>query len=135
MSVPSISRRLACLVYESLLLLAVWFFSGFLVVALLHHLDESWRGLVMQAWLFLVSGLYFTWFWRYGQTLAMKTWRIRLEAADGGPMRYSLALKRFFLACLLIPVGWLWALFAKDGQFLHDRLAGTRLVNASGIRE
>lgn len=130
MNPPSFARRLACLLYESLLLLALWFFAGFIVVGVLEAFPETWRPHVVQAWLFLVAGGYFSWFWRRGQTLAMKTWRIRLVAADAGALDYPMVIKRFLLAALLIPVGWLWALFAKDGQFLHDRWAGTRLVDS-----
>jgi len=73
-----------------------------------------------------VLGAYFIWCWlRGGQTLAMKAWRIRLEGVS--PRN---ALLRFLLALLLVPTGIsiLWALFDRDRQFLHDRLAGTRLV-------
>jgi uncharacterized RDD family membrane protein YckC len=40
------------------------------------------------------------------------------------------ALLRFLFALVLVPTGAsiLWALFDREGQFLHDRLAGTRLV-------
>jgi uncharacterized RDD family membrane protein YckC len=71
---------------------------------------------------------YFLWSWlRGGQTLAMKTWRIRL--VDVTPQK---ALLRFLLAALLVPslISILWSFFDPQRQFLHDRLAGTRLVNA-----
>ena len=40
------------------------------------------------------------------------------------------ALLRFALAAILVPTGisLLWACFDREGLFLHDRLAGTRLV-------
>jgi uncharacterized RDD family membrane protein YckC len=69
-----------------------------------------------------------SWCWlRGGQTLAMKAWRIRLVGAS--PAR---ALARFVLALVLVPTGIsiLWALLDADRQFLHDRIAGTRLVRA-----
>ena len=41
----------------------------------------------LQAFLFLVLGLYFAWFWSHGgQTVAMKTWHIRLLTHDGRPV-------------------------------------------------
>ena len=55
----------------------------------------------------------------------MKAWHIRLVGVTPGK-----AMLRFLLALAFLPASILWALFDRDGQFLHDRLAGTRLVNA-----
>ena len=43
-----------------------------------------------------------------------------------------IALTRLLLAFLFVPTGIsiLWALCDRERQFLHDRLSGTRLVNA-----
>ena len=65
------------------------------------------------------------------QTLAMKTWRIRLVNPDGAPLTFKQAVLRFFLALLgllLAGAGFWWAWFDRDRQFLHDRIVGTRLV-------
>jgi uncharacterized RDD family membrane protein YckC len=40
------------------------------------------------------------------------------------------ALIRFVLAAALLPLSILWALVDREHQFLHDRLAGTRLIDA-----
>jgi len=131
MTTPSLPRRLACLVYEAMLLTAVLFIASIPFVAVTQFLPPLlFRLLVWGYWLLLAGG-YFTLFWRRGQTLAMKTWHIRLESASGMPPTSGQAAKRYLLACLLFPVSWAWALFAADRQFLHDRLAGTRLVNAA----
>lgn len=130
----SLPRRLACLFYDALLLAAVWFVAGFAVVGLLPDVGAGLPRLVFQAWLLLVAGVYFTWCWRRGgQTLAMKTWRIRLVGAAGGPVGLFQAWLRYGLAALGLVsfgMGFLWAFFDADRQFLHDRLAGTRLVVA-----
>jgi uncharacterized RDD family membrane protein YckC len=113
--------------------------------------------LLQQAWGFLVLGTYFIYFWqKSGQTLPMQTWRIRLVDSDGTSNVSTLkAFARFLLAWMWLAPGWLaghllglqteatiglvalnmvlWGLtarFDKDGQFLHDRLLGTRLVSA-----
>ncbi len=119
--------------YEILLLFGV--LAALLVVphvligALLHRLATP---LVLQAHFFLILLLYFVWYWSNGgQTLAMKTWRIRLIGADGRPVRPGQALLRFLLAWPslgLLGMGILWMVFDQDRQFLHDRLAGTQLV-------
>ena len=72
-------------------------------------------------------------FWTHGgQTIAMKTWRIRVESAEGGAVGTGRAVRRYLFALLgaaAAGLGYLWALVDRDGQFLHDRLAGTRLAD------
>lgn len=126
---PGIARRLASLAYDALLALAVAFFaaSAFFIAAGGAPL-EGWLLRAHQLFLAAVLAAYFLWCWlRGGQTLAMKTWRIRLTGIT--PRK---ALLRFALAMVLVPtgIGLLWALVDRDGQFLHDRLAGTRQVRA-----
>jgi hypothetical protein len=76
--------------------------------------------------------LFYGWFWTHGgQTLGMRTWRLRLVRADGGPITWHITAIRFGSALLaLAPLGlglW-WALFDKDKRAWHDRLSGTRLI-------
>ena len=130
---PGILRRLAGLCYEALLLSAVLTVTLILPHVLLgafgHRLATP---PVLWAHLFLVLLVYCVWFWSHGgQTLAMKTWRIRLLTPAGLPVRPAQALLRYLLcwpSLALGGVGSLWALVDRDRQFLHDRLAGTRLV-------
>ena len=115
--------------YEALLLFAVAFFAGWMFFFASGGRDATAGTLrhALQFFILVVFGAYFLWCWlRGGQTLAMKAWRIRLVNVT--PAK---ALLRFVLALFLLPVSIVWALFDRDGQFLHDRLAGTRLVLAS----
>jgi len=130
-STPSLLRRMACWLYEGMLLFGVVFIAGYLFGTLSQTRNAMDNRHALQAFLFVVFGIYFVWLWSKGQTLAMKTWHIRLESASGMPPTSGQAAKRYLLACLLFPISWAWALFAADRQFLHDRLAGTRLVNAA----
>jgi uncharacterized RDD family membrane protein YckC len=129
---PGIPRRLAVMAYELLLLVGVLFASTCLFLVLTQALDELWRRPLLQITEFTVCGIYFIWLWRHGgQTLAMKTWRVRLVSAGGGAVPVRSALARYLLAWILIPLGGLgiwWAFVDPDRQFLYDRLAGTRLV-------
>ncbi len=125
-------RRIASMLYESLLLLGVLSLT-FLVPYVV--IGSAWgvsvHGAVLWLHLFLVTGAYFVWFWRKaGQTLAMQTWRVRLDGANGGRATLHQALLRYALCwpSVLGLFGLLWALVDRDRQFLHDRLAGTRLV-------
>jgi uncharacterized RDD family membrane protein YckC len=126
---PSLARRLAAMLYESLLIAAVAFFAGWLFFFASGGRDAT-SGILrtaLQAFVLSVLAAYFLWCWlRGGQTLAMRAWRIRLTEVTARK-----ALLRFTLAVLLVPSGIsiLWSLFDKDRQFLHDRLAGTKLVH------
>ena len=130
---PGLVRRLTGMAYEALLLVGVLLIAFVLPHVLIGALTRYLAGpALLWAHLFLVLLVYFGWFWTHGgQTLAMKTWRIRLVAADGGAVTPRQALLRFLLcwpSLLLVGLGLLWALFDRDRQFLHDRLAGTRLT-------
>jgi uncharacterized RDD family membrane protein YckC len=118
------------MVYEAVLLFAVAFFAAWLFFFASGGRDATagWPRYALQLVIGLTFAAYFLWSWlRGGQTLAMKAWGIRLVEVDA-----RRALLRFALAALLVPtlISILWALFDRERQFLHDRLAGTRLVNA-----
>ncbi len=132
---PGLARRLCCLVYESLLLTAVILLAGGLATGIAHSLGIGNPRLLTQFSLVLVCTGYFLIQWlRSGQTLPMKTWRIRLETADGRQLTAGTAVRRLLLATLGYGAAGatvLWAMFDRDRQFLHDRLSGTRLVSTA----
>ncbi|OYV38848.1 MAG: hypothetical protein B7Z83_03195 [Thiomonas sp. 20-64-5] len=161
LSAPPLRRRLACLIYEGLILLGIALFTAALVVFVLHlsgaeHNPHLLRP-IMQWAEFAVLTAYGTWFWSAGrQTLPMKTWRIRVVTSAGAPLSMGRALWRALLSWLwilpalalsaalqpsprntglLFCAGLLvWAasgLLRKDRQYLHDALAGTRLISVS----
>ncbi len=129
---PGLPRRMACAAYELLILTAVVLIATFPFLAFVGDASSGWRRHLLQAWVLAIGAAYLGGFWtRGGQTLAMKTWRIRLVRDDGGPVNWGRALHRYFLALLGLlaaGLGFLWALVDRDRQFLHDRLAGTALV-------
>jgi len=124
--------RIAAMVYEALLVTAVIFIAALPFLYVVGNAETGWRHLAFQLYLLGVLFAYFSAFWlRSGQTLAMKTWRIRLVDRAGGTISLKQAALRFALALvglMLAGAGFWWALFDRDRQFLHDRLAGTRLV-------
>ncbi|MFM2069020.1 MAG: hypothetical protein RLZZ584_3929, partial [Pseudomonadota bacterium] len=110
---------------------------------------------VLQIILFLVLAAYFIGFWSYGgQTIATKTWQVRVLTRDGGPLTLQRACARFLLSWLwFLPglmvagaLGWhdgrsiygalavgmlgyiVLSLLLPRRQFLHDQLCGTRLA-------
>ena len=151
--VPSVKRRMACWMYESLLMFGVVFLAGYLFSALTHTRNAMDNRHALQAFLFVVFGIYFVWFWAKGQTLAMKTWHIRVVDLHDQPISQRRALLRYVLSWLwflppllavwlfglpatqggVLVTGWIlvWAILARlhpDQQFWHDALAGTRLI-------
>lgn len=133
---PGIARRLASALYDLLLLAALVMVATFPFLTVF-GLDSShgWRRHLLQLWVLTVAGAYFVGFWtRGGQTLPMKTWNLRVVRFDGAPLGVGRALHRYLLATLglfAVGLGFIWALFDRDRQFLHDRLAGTAIVNAA----
>ncbi len=125
-------RRTVSLLYESLLLLAVIFVASFIFHLIFRDPDAVYFRPLYQFYLLIIMGYYFTWFWiNGGQTLAMQTWKMRVVTSDGNPLNKSKAAKRYLLATIGIfffGIGLLWALIDRDHQFLHDRLAGTKII-------
>jgi uncharacterized RDD family membrane protein YckC len=128
----SLKRRLLSLLYESLVLTAVLFAGALPAVILTRTWDHTFARAVLQIWLLGLCGLYYVWQWvSVGQTLPMKTWRLQVVTRDGSALTAARATARYALALasiVLLGLGFLWALIDRDRQFLHDRLAGTRIV-------
>ena len=118
--------------YEFLLLIAILFISGWAFLAVARALDPALSRPLLQLCLLGVTITYFAYCWTHGgQTLPMKTWRVRLVARDGGAITLPTAIYRYVFALAgigLCGLGLAWAIFDRDRQFLHDRLAGTRIV-------
>jgi uncharacterized RDD family membrane protein YckC len=134
-TVPGIGRRVLSMLYESLVVFAISFFAGLAFYGATHGRFSENTRFVFQLYLFLVLGAYFIACWsRGGRTLPMQTWKMRVVRRDNLPIGVGRAALRYALAwpsLLLFGFGVLWAFFDRDRQFLHDRLAGTRIV-ASG---
>lgn len=122
------------MLYESFLLIGVLGFTFLLPHLLIGiHWNLAAPGGLLWLHIFIILLVYFGWLWkRNGQTLAMKTWKIRLVSAkNDGPLSRHQVCLRYALAwpsLLAGGIGIFWALVDQDHQFLHDRLAGTRLV-------
>lgn len=130
-----LGRRLGCLLYEALVILALGIFLFLLPLALFVGVSKLMPGPgLLWLYLFLLLGTYFVWCWvRAGQTLAMKTWRLHLvDAQTGYPLRPLQALVRYGMGWICWPTGLalLWCALDPDKQFLHDRIAGSRIVYA-----
>lgn len=154
---PSLKRRMACFVYEGVLLFGVLMIAGYLFSSLTQQRHAMLGRHGLQAFLFVVLGIYFVWFWSNGgQTVAMKAWNIRLVTQDEKPVPQPRALLRYLLSWLwFLPslvalyVSGLHGLGALFGlllagvaayaalavlhparQFWHDAVCGTRLITS-----
>ncbi|MCW5604264.1 MAG: RDD family protein [Burkholderiales bacterium] len=129
-----LGRRTLALTYEALLLVAVLCLGALPFLMLTQEANPGARRLLLQIYLLALCGAYFVWQWlKGGQTLPMKTWRIRLVTRDGAPLTLRHGVCRYLLATagtLLFGSGFLWALLDPERQFLHDRLAGTKIVQS-----
>jgi|SRR5690625_37884 len=155
---PSRWRRFACMVYDGMLLFGLVFIAGLLFDVL----TDSRHALQLRAWrqlfLFVLISLYFLSAWlKGGQTLAMKTWHIRLQPIWSGPLSLRRALLRYvlmwvfpLLTALIIEIAakytgqpglsilivfapfsnFIYTWLDPDKQFMHDRLCATRLVSS-----
>ena len=121
---PGLRRRLACFVYEGVLLFGVLMVAGF-VYGLLTQQRHALVGMHgLQVFVFLVLGTYFSWFWSHGgQTVAMKTWHIRLLMQDGQPVPAARAALRYVLS-------WLWFLPALAWAYLAGVRSGAAIALA-----
>ena len=135
MIVPGLLRRLGGILYDSLTLMALWLLTSAVFTSFYGVVESGASRALLQALTFAVVASYFLWCWTHGgQTLAMRAWRIRVVHANGAPLTFFGATLRLLLAgagIVMGGVGLWWALLDRDGQFLHDRLAKTRLVAVS----
>lgn len=129
---PSRKRRAAAMLYEAMLLFGVVFIAGYLF----DTLTQSRHALTLrherQLWLFFVIGFYFVWFWTHGgQTLAMKTWHLKVVTEDGKPIGAVTGVMRYLLCwpLTLSGIGFVYSFFDKNGQFPQDRLLKTLIVS------
>lgn len=125
-------RRLAALLYDALLLFAVVSLATLLVLPLSGGEAFTPNHPIYRSYILFVAFFYFAWQWvRGGQTLGMRTWRLRVVQEDGAPLTWWHALLRFMLAIpslLLGGLGFLWMLVDKDKLMWHDRGSGTKVV-------
>lgn len=132
-------RRLAAIVYDGLLLLALWMAAGGAWVA-----SHGGRAVAPGDWLFrayllAVAFAFFGGFWVLaGRTLGMQAWRMRVVDERGGGIGWGRALARFAaagLSWMLLGGGYLWALLDPERRTLHDRVSGTRLIVLANTRK
>lgn len=138
-------KRLASMVYDLLILVAMWLLIGFLYMKLYGVVtgipadteDSAYRAqLPFTLFPLMLAGTlaFYSWFWTHGgQTLGMRAWRLQVVDAhlDGRPLRLLQCLSRFLMALISLftfGLGYLWVLVSPSGDSWHDSLSGTRTL-------
>jgi uncharacterized RDD family membrane protein YckC len=122
-------RRLAAMIYDGLLLVAIWMVATALIVIPLDA-EVGTGNPLFQLYLLIISWAYFAICWRGGKTLGMKAWRIRIEGSET-PISWYRSLIRFAVAIpalLIFGLGFFWSLFHPNRATWHDLASGTRLL-------
>ncbi|MDH5736399.1 MAG: RDD family protein [Gammaproteobacteria bacterium] len=137
-------KRLLAICYDLLLLIALLFTVGVIAAGIFtftvnhgnaitdtHPAYPVYRMFILTL-LLITAFLFYGWFWTHGgQTLGMKTWKIKLISTDNQPISWSQALLRYlavFLSWGVCGLGFIWALFNKEKKTWHDMLSNTRLI-------
>src|SRR5665647_2828510 len=120
LTAPSLARRMACWLYEGLLMFGVVFIAGYLFGTLSQTRNALDNRHALQAFEFVIFGIYFVWLWAKGQTLAMKTWNIRVVDVHGAAITQKRALMRYLLS-------WLWFLPPLSVSWLLGPVSYTHL--------
>lgn len=129
---PSLLRLGACILYELLTVIAILFTSAALFVLVAGDASTGIKRLLLQIFLWLVTGGYFIRCWlKSGQTLAMQAWKIKLVDSRGDTLSLKSAIYRYLLTTLSLAfggIGFLWAVTNKQHRFMHDKLLNSRMV-------
>ena len=126
-------RRIAAILYDSLLVGALFFMATVPFIAVRGGEPvETSENVLYRVVLLVVLYVFFVGFWsRSGRTLGMQSWGLQLETVDGHIPSVAAASLRFFAALVsLLPLGlgFLWQLWDPEKLTWHDRVSKTRLV-------
>jgi uncharacterized RDD family membrane protein YckC len=128
---PSLFRRLAAIVYDSFLLLALWFFATLVLLPFNGGQAFNSTQLFYPLYLLAVSFSFYGWFWTHGgQTLGLKAWKIKVQTLNQQSVTWKQAAIRFLaaiLSWLVCGLGFFWVLWDKNGYAWHDYLSKTSL--------
>jgi len=138
-SYPGLIRRLAAIVYDSLMLIALIMLATALVMPLTDGQAITRGRALYQTYLLFVCFGYFAWFWSHGgQTIGMRAWKIRVQSVNGKPLSMWQILLRFLAAMgswLVVGIGFMYALFNSKHQTWHDLVSETELVHVDKNRQ
>jgi uncharacterized RDD family membrane protein YckC len=122
-------RRLAAMVYDLFLIVAMWMLTTTAIVANVADDAAITYRLAFQGVLLLELFLFYGYFWTMkGQTLGMQVWKLRTETTSGEILNWRQAGGRFLVGCLTPFFGFVWMLVDRDRLTLYDRFSNSRVV-------
>ncbi len=141
--IASLWRRLGAILYDGIVVIALWVVVGFIVLSLFGIeeartlegetvvLDPLYRVTLFTA-MILSALAFFAGFWMHsGQTIGMLAWKIRIRNRDGSAINFRQTCIRFAigaLSLLLLGIGHWWMLFDRRRETLPDRLSGSCVI-------
>ena len=131
---PTLIVRLLAMVYDTLIVLAIWMLIGGLAVALNQGeaIDSPLGLATLKSLLLITTFLFFGFFWtRSGQTLGMMAWRLRAQSETGFSLSWTQAMVRFFAAMLsiaLFGLGYWITIFSDQKVTWHERWSNSVTV-------
>jgi uncharacterized RDD family membrane protein YckC len=137
----SLLRRLGACIYDAFLAFSFAFFMGLIYIAIfgIESTQYNHKNLVFYQFyqsFFILFYFIFPWF-KSGQTLGMKVWKIRLISKNNKQITFMQCLIRFFSAIVswaLFGLGFLYALINAKNLTLHDKLSKSYLIYENSVK-
>ncbi|MEE9321623.1 MAG: RDD family protein [Granulosicoccus sp.] len=123
-----IFRRCAAILYDLLLLIALFFVLTAIAIGL--NDGEAVNHPLYYLLLYVIGFFFFKWFWQHGgQTLGMQAWLIRIENEKTGPISSNQCLQRYLAGTFLFGITYAFMFVDARSRALHDRLSNTSIKN------
>lgn len=133
-------RRFMAIFYDLFLLTAILFLATAMVNAINQGQaidQDSPYILLLNIYLLSIIFVYFGWFWTHGgQTLGMKTWKIKLVSNRAQAISWQQVLIRELTAViswLCLGLGFFWSIFDQKKRSWHDIASDTMLVDLRSL--
>lgn len=136
-------RRLAAILYDSTLIIAIWMIVGFITLKAFGITEartlegdvvvlDPLFGKVLFCAMMFSAFTFFSWFWTHsGQTLGMQAWKLKVQNSDGSAITYKQSLIRFLLApCsfFCFGLGYFFMFVNPDKQTFHDKISKSEII-------
>ena len=132
----SLLRIVAATIYDSLLMLGVWFLVGSLALGIKFFFTgevSSLNPIAGMSLVILSTWLYFAMFWIYGgKTLGMSSWKLRIVSQDGNQITIIQTIIRFLSNIITISLAGIPLFFRrinKNNRSLSDLLSKTSIIS------